>query len=749
MPAYNIISKNGLTTRASGYPEYNGVLMGVSTLTFRSIASPTPISWQVGDYVDFPLVGKRFTLYAIPSVTKRAGSGKVGDSFVYNDVVFYAETKDLELTPMQDFVKNDNGIHFSSRQDASTFEDVAGIARRLQECMDSLHPGKWSFVVPTPSGTPESDITEPKEMNIGGSCLDGLNTIVDNWKGVVWLHSVSTVNNATLNTITIGFPADICDTNGAYSQGRGEGIKTFKLSVANAEEIVTRVYPFGSERNLPSRYYNGKAILNNDSVDIPNLMIPITEWGTTTPQGGTALPDPAKAFVEDSAAVTRLGLRPKRLYFDGSEGREDIYPTLQNVTIAEVKAGNPDYMPKSLWSNSKRVDEAVAVIGGDDYGEPSEDGTAYAKITRTPHTAGDIQQYPFRGILEESYSAVVEDIQAAGTAKDIRLECSREFHLTCTATRSDVFFDAYHINLYDENDTLIDHADKSLFWMEPDLVIDATAIKASAPVARVEVVLDFTVVYTTTPPSGSKATLSADAGTTALYEKVPMAATFQVRIPQIGFDINKQAALGSGITVAMKDGACAGREFGAVGCEYEETTDTWLLTLNRQEDPSLGVLYPNNNGYPVVAGDHFVLLDIAMPDMYVAIAESRLLEAAETELGQLASEQIQVEPEMDGLYLYRAGEVILEGMLFYLQDTDLQSAYPGILEGVLVDNVTITTGGPSEIPTWKVTLRDTKRTTFSSIVTGAVRAIAQSKQALGITKMSLERQIRQIINETT
>ena len=135
--------------------------------------------------------------------------------------------------------------------------------------------------------------------------------------------------------------------------------------------------------------------------------------------------------------------------------------------------------------------------------------------------------------------------------------------------------------------------------------------------------------------------------------------------------------------------------------------------------------------------------------MYVAIAESRLLTAARAELGQLSSEKIQVEPEMDGLYLYNAEEVILEGMLFYLQDTDLQSAYPGIQEPILVDNVTITTGGPSDIPAWKITLRDTKRTTFSGVISSVVAAVAKGRQDLDAAKMSIERQIRQIINETS
>jgi len=738
MPAYSIISKDGLATRATGYPEYNGVFMGVSALTFRSIASPTPIAWEVGDYVDFPIVGKRFALYAIPSVTKRAGSGKIGDSFIYNDVVFYAETKDLELTPMQDFVKNDNGIHYSSRQSASTFEDVAGIARRLQECMDALHPGLWSFVVATPSGTPESDITEPKEINIGGSCLDGLSAIVENWKGVVWLHSVA----SGVNVITIGFPTDICSDTDTYLQGKSGGIKTFRLSVANAEEIVTRVYPFGSERNLPSRYYNGKPILNNDSVDIPNLMIPISEWGQTTPQGGTALPDPAKAYVEDSTAVTRLGLRPKRIYFDGSEGREDIYPTLQNVTIADVKAGTPDYMPAPSWSNTQRVDEVLATIGAADNGDTSYDGTGYTRITKNTHGNESESFTP----QHSAYTVLVDTIQAANAAKEILLECTREFHLDSSDPRIDLYFQGYRYVLYDIDDNIIATIAPWILGDE-NLDIAPQTKKTEVNIARVELYVIFSADYSTT--TATSITLTKDAGSTTLYEKVPVETTFQMRIPQIGFDINKQAALGSGITVAMKDGACAGREFEAVGCEYEQNTDTWLLTLKRQEDPSLGILYPNNNGYPVASGDHFVLLDIAMPDMYVSIAASRLLAAAEAEVGQLASEKIQVEPEMDGLYLYNAEEVILEGMLFYLQDTDLQSAYPGIQEAVLVDNVTITTGGPSDIPTWKVTLRDTKRTTFSSIVTGAVRAIAQSKQALGLTKMSLERQIRQIINETS
>ena len=132
MARFKIYSKDGQTVRYEGCPRYNGTYLKVSYLEFSSIASPTPIAWQVGDYVDYPRTGLRYTLRAIPAVKKTAKPGRTGDAFVYQNVQFMAQTQDLAVTPFIDLVPEDNGVHFSTQSAVSTFENAYGIAARIQ-----------------------------------------------------------------------------------------------------------------------------------------------------------------------------------------------------------------------------------------------------------------------------------------------------------------------------------------------------------------------------------------------------------------------------------------------------------------------------------------------------------------------------------------------------------------------------------------------------------------------------------------
>lgn len=132
MARFEIKSKDGLSVRFSGKPVYNGSYLKPSSLTFSEVNSPAPIAWEVGDYVDYTRTGMRYYLYSIPQPTKRAKMGSRGDAFSYSGVQFFAATKELEIALFKDLVNSDNNIHFSTSPDVATFENVEGVARRIQ-----------------------------------------------------------------------------------------------------------------------------------------------------------------------------------------------------------------------------------------------------------------------------------------------------------------------------------------------------------------------------------------------------------------------------------------------------------------------------------------------------------------------------------------------------------------------------------------------------------------------------------------
>lgn len=207
---------------------------------------------------------------------------------------------------------------------------------------------------------------------------------------------------------------------------------------------------------------------------------------------------------------------------------------------------------------------------------------------------------------------------------------------------------------------------------------------------------------------GTKKTIAAYAATVAktafdlevAYYNAP---EFTLYLRQLGFNIADFAAGTNGIgTLNMKSGKCAGRDFNITGCAYDPTHDRWQLTLDRLEDSSVGMVFPNIT-YPIEAGDRFVLTDILMPEVYIIVAGKKLLARARVYYDQHSKLKYLYDLEIDSKWIHgQTGVYLRPGMYMQIADSDLIGANP---EYVLIDTVTITEN-ESNIPTFKVTLRE-------------------------------------------
>lgn len=388
MAKFSIYSKDGKSVRHTGEPHYSGSYMGVDYIEFRNISSPTPIEWERGDFVDYYRTGLRYKLYTAPLPNKVARGGEYGGSFEYSNVQFHAATKELEIAPFRDIAPEDNRIHFSTRADVSTFEDVYGIARRIQACMDDLFPDRWRIeVVETEDESLLSLMREVKEYSVSsGNCLDALSQVYELWKNVGWIHSYDSSTNTDVITIGRANVRDEENTSDVFAYGKGNGLTSIKKAAANDGEFATRLYVYGSERNIPPRYYNSKDIVDKDSVDIRNLMIPLERWGKTD-----GLPDARKAYLQaDAAIVAKYGLIPRTVYFDGNE-RDEIYPSIEGLTKKEVRQamleegkGDDLYLP---GDEDTRIDEVLYSTTPGDYGNiANADGTVRTDTLDTTFT---------------------------------------------------------------------------------------------------------------------------------------------------------------------------------------------------------------------------------------------------------------------------------------------------------------------------------------------------------------------------
>ena len=720
--------------KAEGYPVFSGGYMKSGVLTFREICSPTPIEWEIGDYLVFdanwsgsvlyPRTALPYKLYDIPQAKRQARNSTYGAAWVYQDVKFYDVVHQLSFCPFRDLVVGDNRVHFSTQPMISVYDDVYGIRDRIQACVDNMYgSGAWYIEVSSASGAPTSLMADEREFVVSGkNILETLDYVYELWPEVGWRYERRYISTGVYhNVISIGNPG-VKDSTYTFSYGKAKGMKSLTRTLAEQGEIANRIYAYGSSRNMLSRWYSQFTIKDAESVDIQHLMLPMNGWGTTD-----YLPDPAKAYVEDSDSISAYGLRPKTVYFDGSGDYKEIYPTLSEITISVVRSAldqSARYYPSNVWGVNDRVDQIFYVADGEfpddgfaapfgqdavqsEYAEiayTTEDeiaagtlahvatlaeitdtspGTGNYKITASLNMGGYIEGWTFKAVY------ILLGIYASDGANYSKVA-------ETVVPFNDREISAFQTNWYPESGTCtfeLPLTQGQGIKVTADLYVDNTEVGADD--ASINPLLEGQLSFRASAYRGK---------------------TFKVTIPQVGFDIEAAAALGNGKTLAMKDGACAGRTFAIKQAFYDSVNDAWVLEVFRSEDESLAQWFPNSS-YKIEEGDTFVLLDIAMPDAYVSIAEYRLYVAAEELLADLCKENWQYVPEFDAKETLI--KPVLPGRWIRIRDLDFPLDETVVVSGqtthqawVMVDTVTINEG-ESELPIYKATLRNRKKRKYS------------------------------------
>ena len=692
MAHFSIISSQSGSAIWSGAPRYVGAYLKPGYLEFPAIGSPVAIAWHVGDYVVYPRTGKTYRLYRTPQAAEQGAANMYGASFLYENVQFFDDSKQLEFCPFTDLVPGDNTVHFSTQNTVSFFGKPLNVAERIQACLEAQYgAGSWEVRIVT---TTDPDLLEVLATEIefsvtGVNCLEVLDKVYDEWGGLGWIHSVENGKNI----ITIGASNVRTGANTTVPFSYGDGLVRVERSIANADQIGTRLFAYGSMKNMDATYYRGLDIYHADSVDIEHLMIPISSWGTTSGK-----PDARKAYIENAAAIASLGLIPRTAYFDGTGDLPDIHPTIERMTIGEVyDAGGAGYVPNlSKWSRSDRIDEIVSATNPTDKGTSAEQGQKYAESIDS--TLNAVSASLTQGSIHQL-------IWSGTTTKRGRLTLkfgSNSQTFTMASGWTSPEFSNLHVEIVTPG------GNKDIPLSVTAAVGNAWTIVLPESVNINDVTAGQINVYVSGyvfPGEGTYSgpwnyTFATDPAT-PVHARVEyeLSKTFSVRIPQIGFDINDYAELGDGKTVSMKTGMCAGRDFEVKDAAYVASADAWELTLYRAVDEDMNIMFPNAD-YEIAAGDQFVLLDIAMPEMYVSVASARLLSAAQKLLADISVEQPFFSPQIDAKVVYNESRILREGMW-------MDVTQDGVREYVIIDSITIDENG-SNIPTYEVALRQKK-----------------------------------------
>ena len=268
MAAYKIYHKDGSVLKDSNGKEiavhsieYNGTWMGECFVAV-TLENEAPIEFSIGDYVEYR--NERFEINYDPGKIKCASKDSYGGAFKYDSVKFNALSDELARCDMLDLVLYDNKLHYTALPQFSFYiESLDDLLDRIQANLDELYGtaswkiysrnrkrslqrgclgSEWDSVYG--EGTSDNTIDSTSISISDQTCWDAL-SLVNSQFDVNFI-----VRNRNVYVGTAGVP-----TTNVFKYGKGKGLYEIEQNSESDQMIVTRLRAYGSNRNLPSRYY--------------------------------------------------------------------------------------------------------------------------------------------------------------------------------------------------------------------------------------------------------------------------------------------------------------------------------------------------------------------------------------------------------------------------------------------------------------------------------------------------------------
>lgn len=700
MAAYKIYHKDGSVLKDSNGKEiavhsieYNGTWMGECFVAI-TLENEAPIEFSIGDYVEYR--NERFEINYDPGKIKCASKDSYGGAFKYDSIKFNALSDELARCDMLDLVLYDNKLHYTALPQFSFYvESLDDLLDRIQANLDELY-GKAAWKL----------YSRNRERSLQRGCLGSewdsvygegtSDNVIDStsisisdqtcWDALSLINSQFDVNfiirNRNVYVGTAGMP-----TTNVFKYGKGKGLYEIEQNSESDQMIITRLRAYGSNRNLPNRYYA-------DLGSIPFLNITGDYHDGSTENGLSVL-------MEDSVYA---GMFTDIVYNNGSNtkhcrirGRIDGYEfdgKLELVKKDAVKSTTRLLVEEKASSDAvkAKIDSGVVQV---DFlrgaNKTKFDGNRLNYVSNLPNNmACDRLMLPGfpNKTLKEWW-----DMQSE--SKKAWLNPSGKNHIF-SGEKYRPFVDSL-------NTGKIGVRPSSVFFDKDDKVNGIVEIYPTIEGMEVEGVR-VDEIY-----KGSNITDDGRFG-----DNVKNIPNFAIYLnPKINFDVS--GLMQEDFTICMKDGMCAGREFKVAGCVKQED-NSWKLTVERALDNSLNLYFPYKD-FQIKEGDHFVLTGIELPDAYVDAASEKLLKYCIAYLDKNDYTRYVYQPKVDEIFMARQHDTatadasgltrslyltLKEGDIMLFKDEDL-----GIDAEITIDQLTIKEED-GKIPTYEVTLREEK-----------------------------------------
>ena len=696
---------------------YDGEWMGECSVSV-SIENEAPIDFSIGDYLIYR--NERFELNYDPGKAKQGRKNALGDSFKYSDIKLNSLSDELARAEFLDVVLNDEAqLHYTALPDFIFYiGSLDDLLDRLQANMDEQFGDKaWKFYSRNwkRSQTRGCEAARWEEIYGGDTTkedtgvtdteIDSTSISVQNqtvWEGLALVNSQFDVNFITRNREVF------VDTSGLLMQNTFKYDSAFGLVGINQDaesdqKIVTRMRAYGSEKNLPNRYY---ATLNMEVW--ADLLRTVLNTGNTTwyainlELGGLS--------VEKAAVYFTNHISDGQGYSEYSVGLHDGGVVVKAKIIVYYA---PYFRERIEVVVTGGTDEENTVAGGIDGENTIADVKKYYEAVNTTKMVHFVS-----GVNKDAFPDNKKDYATNNLPNN--MACSRlmlpgfpnislqdwwdshpEKHAALNPTGAELRFSTRVDRPWVESATAdtIGVRSGSVFFDTEDIKEKKEEICPTIKEMTVDGVrIDEIAVGTNVDDNGVfKDGQDVPSCKVELNEKV-------------NFDIN--ALRQSDFSITMTDGMCAGRKFKVSGSVKEN--GRWVLTLQRVED--VGLYFPYKD-FQINKGDHFVLSGIELPVQYVEAASERLLRNTIARLIENDHTRHTYTPKIYDIFMARQHDeamadasgatksihdTIKEGDIMPFKDDDL-----GLNAEVIIDRLTIKEE-EGKIPAYEVSLRDDK-----------------------------------------
>lgn len=706
--------------------KYDGEWMGECSVSV-SIENEAPIDFEIGDYLIYR--NERFELNYDPGKAKQGRKNALGNSFKYQDVKFNSLSDELARAEFLDVVLNDNELHYTALPVFQFYvESLDDLLDRLQACMnEQVGENKWLFYSRNWNRSNArgcnaarweeiygGDTSNPDNTGVSDTEITSTSISIDKqtvWEGLALVNSQFDVNFITRNREvfvgTSGLP-----TRNVFKYGKGNGLYEVNQDAEADQQIVTRMRAYGSDKNIPDRYY---ATLNMEVWSQPSRVIQNEVYGEIC----------NIEFYIDDIPVERASV-----YFTYRIGGGPGYDTYSvnihdggMVVEAKVNVGVEPYYHNHI---------SLQILGGKGYDITIEEAKAcFAAIQE----AGRV--HFVSGVNKEAFPSNRRDY-AAGEHLPNNMAC---FNLMLPGFPSISLQDWWN-NHPEKHKELNPTGAKLRFskradrpWIESPAA-DVIGVRPGSVFFDTEDVKEKTVeIYPTIKEMEvdgvriDEIAVGSNIEDNGVFKEGATVPGFKLTLKkELNFDIN--ALKQSDFSVTMVDGMCAGRKFKVSGSTKE--SGQWVLTLQRVED--IGLYFPYKD-FQINAGDHFVLSGITLPTQYVDAASEKLLRYAIAWLIENDHTKHTYAPKIDEIYMARQHDeamedttgttkslhdTIKEGDIFQFSDEDF-----GISADVIIDSLSITEK-EGAIPTYEVSLRNDKEVGALQKIQNKITAISNS-----------------------